>query len=387
MFDFGEYKPFKSIVMTRVVQSGGVLPLTLLLIVITHFNMKEVTSVSSAANEPLDIVLSNYSIKVLDIRNESYKDKKGVWWINTSDGMRILKKISNSEETLKFILDAVNYLINNGIHLPRVHKTRDGKDYVNMAGICYVLTDAIEGRNPTYTLPHELNQIVGELAKFHKAATGFHPSVETKPKYHLGLWVEDYTEQLEDIHTFYKNEWIKKEHDPTNTAIIKEFPYFYERAQRAIEGLKEIEYSDWVSKTEITGCLCHQDFAAGNLIMTPSGVLYVLDTDSLTVDIPARDIRKLLNKIMKKAGNWDMELTKRILSCYQLNNPLTPSQWKVVKLDLMFPHLFLGAVNKYYYRRDKEWSAEKYLQRIVEMSAFEKTIEPVLKNFNSIIPA
>jgi spore coat-associated protein S len=31
--------------------------------------------------------------------------------------------------------------------------------------------------------------------------------------------------------------------------------------------------------------------------------------------------------------------------------------------DIKFPHLFLGAMNKYYYRRDKEWSEEKYFRR------------------------
>jgi len=55
------------------------------------------------------------------------------------------------------------------------------------------------------------------------------------------------------------------------------------------------------------------------------------------------------------------------------------------KFDLMFPHLFLGAMNKFYYKRDKEWSFEKYLKRINEMTALEKTITPVLENFDSIV--
>ena len=348
--------------------------------------MEEVKKMSSAANEPLEIVLSNYDIKVLDIKNESYKEKKGVWWINTDKGMKILKKISNSEETFKFILDAVNHLINKGIHLPRVHKTRDGNDYCIIDGTCYVVTDAIKGRNPVYSSPDELSLIIGELARFHKASGGFNPANGTKPKYHLGLWVEDYTEQLEDINTFYKSEVLKNEHDAINKTILKEFPGFFERARLAIEGLKGKEYGIWVDTAEKSGCLCHQDYAAGNLIITPDGELFVLDTDSLTVDIPARDIRKLLNKIMKKAGKWDIGLTKKILDRYQSENPLSASQWKVVKLDLMFPHLFLGAVNKFYYRRDKEWSEEKYLKRIIEMSSFEKTAEPLLLDFDSVIP-
>lgn len=340
----------------------------------------------SSNNEPLDLVLGNYPIKVLEVKNESYKDKKGVWWIKTSNGMLILKKISNSEATLRFILDAVNHLSIKGVLLPDIIKTKDGRDYVDCEGTCYVLTQAIEGRNPSYTDIKEMNLITAALAAFHKASAGFFPLPETKPKFHLGLWCEDYTEQLEDINSFYKNELLQKDNNAIGKVIIKDFPYFYYRACSAIDGLKGIEYGEWVKKAEKAGCLCHQDFAAGNLILTYNENIYVLDTDSITVDIPARDIRKLLNKVMKKAGKWDMTLAKRILSQYQAVNPLADSEWLVLKLDLTFPHLFLGAVNKYYYRRDKEWSEEKYLQRICEMSKFEKTIQPVLDNFDSIIP-
>jgi spore coat-associated protein S len=132
------------------------------------------------------------------------------------------------------------------------------------------------------------------------------------------------------------------------------------------------------------GCLCHQDFAAGNLILTPSGI-YVLDTDSITIDIPARDIRKILHKVMKKSGKWDIELTKRVFDYYQSENPLAESEWFVVKMDILFPHLFIGAMNKFYYQRDKEWSTEKYLQRLKEMSSFEKSITPVLRDYQSLI--
>ncbi|HOS69020.1 MAG TPA: CotS family spore coat protein, partial [Bacillota bacterium] len=83
---------------------------------------------------------------------------------------------------------------------------------------------------------------------------------------------------------------------------------------------------------------------------------------------------------------WNIDLTGKMLGYYQSENPLSPSEWHVVKLDLMFPHLFIGAMNKYYYKRDKEWSYEKYLLRLREMSAFEKTIIPVLDDFESLLP-
>lgn len=322
-------------------------------------------------NEPLKEVLSHYDINVIGIKNESYKDKKGVWWIQTPKGYKILKKISNSESTLKFTISAVHHLIENGIHIPLINQTITGDDYVKLNDICYVLSDAIDGRNPSYSSQGELALIVKELARFHRASKGFFPGTDCKPKNHLGIWIQDYNDQIEDMNGFYSTE-PSKEESIIGKFILQEFPYFYERAKKSIKLLDSIEYWDWVNKSKNTGGLCHQDFAAGNLLIAQSS-FYVLDTDSITVDIPARDIRKLLNKIMKKFGKWDINITKKVMEYYQLENPLTSDEWLVVKYDLMFPHLFVGAMNKYYYQRDKEWDIKKYYERLKEMSYFEKT--------------
>lgn len=340
----------------------------------------------SQSQEPLAQVLDNFDIKVLSIKNETYKDKKGVWWVETDKGVKVLKKISNSEQTLRYILSAVRHLAGNGVYLPETIKTKSGNDYVNIGGTCYVLSEAVQGKNPSYDSDRELALIIREMARFHRASRGFRVLPDTKPKIHLGTWIEDYTGQLEDMNTFYNNEVAAKDANPIGRFIIEEFPRFYERGKKAIEGLKGEEYKAWVEKASKTGSLCHQDFAAGNLILNPSGKLYVLDTDSITLDIPARDLRKILCKVMKKGGKWDAVLIRKIFSIYQSENPLTPEEWRVVMLDLMFPHLFLGAMNKYYYRRDKEWSEEKYFKRMKEMAAFEKTISPILDNFDSLIP-
>ena len=89
---------------------------------------------------------------------------------------------------------------------------------------------------------------------------------------------------------------------------------------------------------------------------------------------------------MKKDGKWDTELTKKIFKIYQSVNPLSTSEWKVVMFDILYPHLFIGAMNKYYYNRDKELTEEKYITRIKEMCAFEKTIEPIINNFDTLVP-
>ncbi|NMA37873.1 MAG: CotS family spore coat protein [Papillibacter sp.] len=340
----------------------------------------------SLNQEPLEQVLNNYDISVKSIQNETYKEKKGVWWVETDKGLMVLKKISNSEQTLKYIISAVKHLSENGIHLPPIIKTREGADYAVYDGICYVLSGAVKGKNPSYDSAKELEIIIKGLADFHVASRGFRVLPDTKPKIHLGKWEEDLTAQLEDMRGFYNKETAANGLNEIGKFIINEFPYFDKRASAAIDSLRTGEYAAWVEKAGVQGALCHQDFAAGNLLIDSSGLLYVLDTDGITIDIPARDLRKILCKVMKKSGKWNIELTKKIIDTYQSVNPLSPSEWRVVMADIKFPHLFLGAMNKYYYRRDKEWSEEKYFRRIKEMCAFEKTIEPLLKNFEQLIP-
>ena len=338
---------------------------------------------SPIEQEPIKDVLENYNYEILGTINENYKEKKGVWWVKTSIGDKILKKVSFSEQTLKYILSAVDHLILNGVLIPIVNKTNAGSDYVKIDDICFILTDAIIGINPSYDRPQELEAVVMELAKFHKASTGFKAPEGSKPKDHLGTWVEDYTIVLEDMNELYKELVLTGGKTPIDEIVIREFPYFFERGQKAIDALKGQEYRNWVDKIREIGCLCHQDFAAGNLILTSSG-LYVIDTDSITFDIPARDIRKLFNKIMKKSGKGDVELVKSIIDYYQSVYPLTYDEWQVVKYDLMFPHLFLGAMSKYYNQIEESWTTDKYMQRIKEMVVVEKTMAPVYDNFSLI---
>jgi spore coat-associated protein S len=344
---------------------------------------KGVIVLSPVSQEPIKEVLANYNFNVLGINNENYKEKKGVWWVKTSIGDKILKKVSCSEQTLKFLLSAVDHLIQNGILLPKVNKTNAGLDYVMINDVCFTLTDAIKGSTPSYDSPKELAAIVKELAKFHKASAGFRVLEGSKPKEHLGTWVEDYTMVLEEMNEFYKNEVQSGGKTPIGKLIITEFPYFFEKGQKIISNLKGQEYNNWVDKIRQTGCLCHQDFAAGNLILTSTG-LYVIDTDSITFDLPARDIRKLFNKIMKKSGKANSELAKNIINYYQSVNPLTSDEWQVVKCDLMFPHLFLGAMSKYYKQRESTWTTEKYMQRIKEMAEVEKAMTSLYENFSSL---
>lgn len=335
-------------------------------------------------SEPLNEVLEKYPYTVKGIRTESYKQKKGVWWVETTNGTKILKKHPNSEPMLHFLLPAIAHLQSKGMLIPRVNEAIDGSPYVKTGDTCFILIDAATGVNPDYKKPEELNALVREMGRFHLASVGFIPPDESKVRQHLGNWQQDYSADASRLKDFYNEEKNKTVHNEFGKIVLEVFPSFLQRMEAAITGLDGPEYTAWVNKIAINGGLCHQDFAAGNILLNSAGKVYILDTDSLTIDLPARDIRKLLNKVMKKNGKWEPALLENILRAYQQANPLTIDEWAVLKLDLTFPHLFAGIMDKYYRQREKDWTESKYLSRLKEMIAVERSLEEVLKKYDEI---
>jgi spore coat-associated protein S len=336
-------------------------------------------------SEPLSEILGKYPYTVKQVRTESYKQKKAVWWVETTKGTKILKKHPNSEPLLNFLLAATAHLQERGIGIPRVNITIDRCPYVKMGETCYILIDAVEGVNPDYGKSRELEAFIRELGRFHSASAGFVPPKGSKIRQHLGNWLQDYSADVSRLKGFYNEEKSQDTHGKFGKIILDVFNPFLERMETSIAGLNSPEYTAWVNKIAAAGGLCHQDFAAGNILLNSSGKVYVIDTDSMTIDLPARDIRKLLNKVMKKNGKWDAELLHDILRWYQQENPLTADEWAVVKLDLIFPHLFAGIMDKYYRRREIDWTEDKYVSRLKKMIFIEQSKEDALNKYETII--
>ena len=337
--------------------------------------------------ENINSILSQYNINIVNIKNQSDKGKKAVWWIKTTSGDKILKKHSCSSKTLEFILSAVEHLRNGKVNLPKIIKTKDNSNYVKGINGCYVLSEAIIGNVPNEDKPQELKMIVEALATFHSASKNFVPPDDCKARIHLGLQKEEFEAQMLKLKSFYDTEMSKPKHSEFGQIILTVFPYFYKRMQLAIAENEKSGYTKWALEAKSTNCLCHQDFTASNLILTSSKEIFVLDIDSITIDLPTRDIRKFLNKIMKKRGQWDLNLTSQILQWYNAVNPLEHWKWQVLKETLIFPHLFVGIMSKYYEKREANWPEARYIERLKGMIKTEKSIEPILQNFERIIPS
>lgn len=330
--------------------------------------------------EPLTKVLKAYPFEVKKIRVISYKGKKGVWGVNTNQGKKIIKKSPSSKDRLSFVIAAVKHLISNGVFIPAIIPTRLGSDFVEIDGSCYVLSEAVRGNSPSYDSSKGLKVIMKTLGQFHKASRGFESPVKSKEREHLGTLQASYEKHLDELKQF--KIIAKKQESPFSKLFLLQADRFIDQGNEALNIIKGKAYSQWVRKVDKQKNLCHQDFAAGNLIETKKGIA-VIDMDSLTYDLPSRDLRKILNKVMKKTG-WDMKTTTNMLSAYQSVHPLTANEYKVLYAELLFPNLFYGISSKYFQKREKEWSQSKHLEKLKAMIRAEKSKGDVLSKWESI---
>ena len=142
--------------------------------------------------ENINLILAQYNINIVDIKQQSDKGKKAVWWIKTTNGDKVLKKHSCSSKTLEFILSAVEHLKNEKVNLSTIIKTKENNNYVKGVKCCYVLSEAIIGNTPNDDKPVELKMIVESLANFHYASKNFVFPVDCKPRIHLGLQKQEF---------------------------------------------------------------------------------------------------------------------------------------------------------------------------------------------------
>lgn len=326
-------------------------------------------------------VIAYYPLNPEAIHLLSYKGKKSVWSIRTGTGEFIMKKVPSDENHIAFMIHAIDYLRTNGVLTPGIIKTKLGNGYVKHEGEYYVVFESVRGRSPEYEKVEELLMILRGMALFHRASKGIEPPCGTFPSFLLTEWKSDLKRRYDRLSDWKEQRTHIHDKNDFDRIFLAHVDTFLNQCMIAMDMLEHSCFEQWKEESVKIKTLCHQDFAAGNLVIGNDGQLYVYDMDSLTVDLPVRDMRKILNKVMKQWMRWDLSLMKTMLKAYQEVNPMTKEQYLVLASDIMFPHLFYGQISKYYEHRDKEWTLQKHIYRLNDMIATETSKESIIAQF------
>ncbi|WP_042162411.1 CotS family spore coat protein [Paenibacillus gorillae] len=325
-------------------------------------------------------LMSQYPLQMKSIKLISDKGKKATWSIVTSAGNKILKKAPVSKQRLLFLIQAIKHLQQNGAPIPEMVTTKLGTYYAEDSnGNCYVLSDAAQGASPTYATS-DLIVIMKELGKFHMASRGFYSEHKSaNEREHLGGWQQTYIKHLDQLEAF---KGLARSSGEFDKLYLLHADKYIDQGKEALRWIQSSHYTNWVNKVRVQRNLCHQDFAAANLIKSQQG-LVIIDMDSLTFDLPARDIRKIFNKVMKKHG-WSSAKAITMLNAYREVHPLSAEECSIIYADLLFPHLFYGLSSKYFNKR-MEWNAPQTLQKLKSLITSERERQQVLASWSSIV--
>lgn len=301
-------------------------------------------------------VLLNYQLIPEDLVIIQNNGLKTLWKFKDKEQTFCLKRLRHQMDKAAFTVNAQIHIYNNQGKVPQIYRNKDNEAITEHEGQLFVLYEWIQGRDLNFSLPSDLAIAVKGLARFHLASKGYTPPDYARVSSKLNNWPKQY-ESMHNRLENWKEVAISKEEIPSHQAYLSCIDEMLEIAKMAIEALKKSSYEKLTS-IQLQECtLCHQDYGEGNVIYSKD-ILYVIDLDGATYDLPLRDLRKIIGKQMQNSRNWNEDKIMSLLKWYEEVNPLSQEDKKILIIDLMYPHWFFGTV-KDIFKKDKVISSSK----------------------------
>ncbi|MCB2294149.1 CotS family spore coat protein [Clostridium algoriphilum] len=287
-------------------------------------------------------VLLKYAIKAQNLKILQSKGLKTLWKLTYKNIPLCLKRLNQSFDEALFSVNAQIYTLNNGGSVPKVYPNARGNFITEYNGQFFVLYSWINGRDMNLDDPKDLKLALQSLSNFHVDSIGYDPPIHAKISSKLGNWPKQY-ESMKNRMLKIKEICIQSPNITSYSSFVQHIDPIIEICNKTINLINSSPYSDLCNINQRDCCLCHQDFGTGN-VMLLEGKGIVIDLDSVTYDLPARDLRKIIGKRMMRLKNYSIKDIESILKYYETNNILSPDHREVLKIDLMFPHWFFGLV-------------------------------------------
>lgn len=307
--------------------------------------------------------------------------KRDVYKIKTDKGKRCFKKFNSNIDRLLFMVDAMNYVEQNGFNLlPRCIPSLDGKFVVEENGIYYLVQEWLDGKEPDYRNDDEIALAAESIAMFHKASKGFTPNAGYKAKNKLGKWPRKLEKKAADLE-FYLN-LAKDASKPTEfeQELMKYGGWLVNHARESIKKLHTSKYGELVAEASNEYTLVHGDTATRNCLVH-KGKVYLIDFDSLAIDITVADLWRLLRRTMRRE-QWEIKLVDKVLTSYNKQKPLETEELEVLGAFLQFPEKPWRTAKEYYERRNSDdWNESKVTKKMINFLKQHKEIDKFYAQF------
>ncbi|NLW23728.1 MAG: CotS family spore coat protein [Clostridia bacterium] len=331
------------------------------------------------------VVLKSFPIVAFSIKKYQFLPKKSVWFVKTNQKNYALKRYLLNEEQWQFMISAYDRLSQEKIkYVAPLTKTKSGQLWIKYNGYYYILSDWVKGTVPDYTNERDLSMLAQGIAQLHLTSPSYNLPYKEHAEKNLGRWPEE-MRRKQGLLLEYKYEAENESSVFFSKLYLRNYQIFFELFEEAAKTIESPLYSHWVKKIKKNTCLCINGFSPRNFSLGKEDTVWFLHLDNICIDLPARDLRKLLFKVMYINNTWDPHLFSLILRDYLQIHPLTTDELKVLLAELKAPHLFLNIASKYYLNRKPKWSKELFNSILTKTLRLEYEKLEVLKKFWQLI--
>ena len=251
-------------------------------------------------------VIQNWNVTIENIEVIQGGQMALVWKLQSNLGPICLKRIHRPEKKALFSIHAQDYLAKKGTRVPGIIPNINGELYTKYGPFLFVVYDWIEGRPFELTVTEDLEFIMKGLAEFHTASVGYTPPPGVPIFTKLGRWPNHYIKRCQQMETWKVIAQTFPD-DPFSQLYLQEIDAFIAEGRDTLKRLLSSEYTAWVTSIKGTPNLCHQDYGTGNSLLGGDGQIWVIDLDTVSFDLPIRDLRKMIIPLLDTTGIWNEE--------------------------------------------------------------------------------
>lgn len=282
-----------------------------------------------------EMTLSHYPLEISGLTLIQANDKAVVWRVETDQGPKALKWMNARGGKAVFSILAHHYLQQQGFRVPVIAETKNNHLCLGQGEQIGFLAQWIEGRSIQRTVPEEWNLYLQTLAEFHQQSKGLRVPANVRVKTKLGSWPLEYQKKIGRM-----KHWLalaENRPEPYFAVYRELVPEMIDHAEALLDKLVHSAYWDWVEQQSQERGLCHGDYGESNTVLRPDGTLAVIDMDTVTHDLPVRDLRKVYESVADATTDLAGAL-QSVLDGYCEVTPLTDDQLEVFLIDLQFPY-------------------------------------------------
>ncbi len=283
--------------------------------------------------------LNNCQIYIIKSKNS---DKpRIVYKVLCENNCYCLKKVYYDEKDLLYMYSATEWLYRNGINVPKLIPTADGKRFVNKEHMLFILTPWIEGDKCNFDNMTHVKYSIRNLASIHSVSQNFYPICGSSLKSGYENFYISIKKHYEDLLLSSNNAYKYK--DKFSKQFLSSFDKDFRLAKISLY------FSSKINADNLSRSLCHGDYVNKNIIFKNKNELWTIDFDKCKNDYCAKDLSYFMRRILKRENTrWNLPLAYFIIENYTNIKELSFSDLCYIIAYLSFPQKYWKISRDYY---------------------------------------